>query len=323
MGYFTSPEHEPIRVQKLNAVEARVTAIEADPTTAAEVIVTPTGNIAATNVQGALAELDTEKAPAVHTHAIADVTGLQAALDAKLALTGGTLTGGLIGTTASFSGSVTLGDATSDLHTINGRIIGVSGTGLTAAKFTGPSGANITVDYDGTNVTHLDQATLRVRTVAGATIAEATSTGLAITGTLSSTSNATFNGPTTVSYDNARLTINDTDGTTRQASVVFATAGGNWSVEQNNDLDIKFAPPGTAPTTGGSIYLKRSTGAGLDIRSNGSTVIAVTNAATALTGTLKLSSGLTNAVDDAAAAAAGVAVGQLYRNGSVVMIRVS
>lgn len=31
---------------------------------------------------------------------------------------------------------------------------------------------------------------------------------------------------------------------------------------------------------------------------------------------------LTNAVDDAAAATAGVAVGEVYRNGSVVMIRV-
>lgn len=32
---------------------------------------------------------------------------------------------------------------------------------------------------------------------------------------------------------------------------------------------------------------------------------------------------LTNAVNDAAAAAAGVAIGQLYRNGSVVQIRVA
>ena len=38
---------------------------------------------------------------------------------------------------------------------------------------------------------------------------------------------------------------------------------------------------------------------------------------------LNLSGGLTNAADDTAAAGAGVAVNQLYRNGSVVMIRVS
>ncbi len=39
--------------------------------------------------------------------------------------------------------------------------------------------------------------------------------------------------------------------------------------------------------------------------------------------TLIMSGGLTNAADDTAAASAGVAVNQLYRNGSVVMIRVS
>lgn len=38
---------------------------------------------------------------------------------------------------------------------------------------------------------------------------------------------------------------------------------------------------------------------------------------------LQLTLTLTNAVDDAAAATAGVAVGRLYRNGSVVMIRVT
>jgi len=40
-------------------------------------------------------------------------------------------------------------------------------------------------------------------------------------------------------------------------------------------------------------------------------------------GALTLSGGLTNAADDTAAASAGVAVNQLYRNGSIVMIRVS
>lgn len=28
MGYFKNPEHEPIRVQKLNSLEQRVTAVE-------------------------------------------------------------------------------------------------------------------------------------------------------------------------------------------------------------------------------------------------------------------------------------------------------
>ena len=53
-----------------------------------------------------------------------------------------------------------------------------------------------------------------------------------------------------------------------------------------------------------------------------------TSANATLTGTtqvalLKMSGGLVNAANDSAAASAGVAVNQLYRNGSVVMIRVS
>jgi hypothetical protein len=34
-------------------------------------------------------------------------------------------------------------------------------------------------------------------------------------------------------------------------------------------------------------------------------------------------SGLVNAVNDAAAAVAGVAIGEIYRNGSVLMIRIT
>ena len=56
-----------------------------DDQTAAEVPFAPTGGLAATNVQAALAELDAEKAAASHGHAIADVSGLQTALDAKAA----------------------------------------------------------------------------------------------------------------------------------------------------------------------------------------------------------------------------------------------
>jgi microcystin-dependent protein len=41
---------------------------------------TPAGNVAATDVQAAIQELDTEKAPTSHGHAIADVTGLATSL---------------------------------------------------------------------------------------------------------------------------------------------------------------------------------------------------------------------------------------------------
>jgi hypothetical protein len=52
-------------------------------TTASNITFTATGNIAATNVQAALVELDNEKAAASHGHAIADVSGLQVALNGK------------------------------------------------------------------------------------------------------------------------------------------------------------------------------------------------------------------------------------------------
>jgi hypothetical protein len=58
---------------------------------------TPAGNIAASNVQAALAELDTEKA----------------------ALAGATFTGGISGTTGTFSGVVSGADASADGHLLN------------------------------------------------------------------------------------------------------------------------------------------------------------------------------------------------------------
>lgn len=65
-------------------------------TSASGISFTPAGGLAATNVQAALQELDSEKAAAGHGHAVADVTGLQAALDAKVGTAGDwTMTGNL------------------------------------------------------------------------------------------------------------------------------------------------------------------------------------------------------------------------------------
>jgi hypothetical protein len=73
---------------------------------ATSVTFSPTGNVAATTVQAAIAELDSEKADAAattsalagkantsHTHVISDVTGLQTALDAKAPLASPAFTG--------------------------------------------------------------------------------------------------------------------------------------------------------------------------------------------------------------------------------------
>jgi hypothetical protein len=60
----------------------------ADDQTAAEVPFTPAGSIAATDVQAAIVELDTEKAPVSHSHSGADITSgtvAEARIDAAIA----------------------------------------------------------------------------------------------------------------------------------------------------------------------------------------------------------------------------------------------
>lgn len=84
IGRHTAGSGDP---EQVSATQARTILNVEDGATAdqvaSEVPFTPAGNIAATDVQAALQELDTEKAPVSHTHAISDVTGLQTALDGK------------------------------------------------------------------------------------------------------------------------------------------------------------------------------------------------------------------------------------------------
>jgi hypothetical protein len=73
---------------------------------AGDVAVTPAGGIAATDVQAALEELDAEKASATHAHAIADVTGLQTALDGKAASVHGHAIADVTGLQAALDGKI-------------------------------------------------------------------------------------------------------------------------------------------------------------------------------------------------------------------------
>jgi hypothetical protein len=63
--------------QWVNDVDATGSGSGGGATTASELAFTPVGNIAATNVQGALAELDSEKSPTTHNHALGSLTGVQ------------------------------------------------------------------------------------------------------------------------------------------------------------------------------------------------------------------------------------------------------
>lgn len=57
-------------------------------------------------VKGNDTRLTNSRPPSAHAHIIADTTGLQTALDGKLSLSGGTLTGALIGTSSYFTNGV-------------------------------------------------------------------------------------------------------------------------------------------------------------------------------------------------------------------------
>lgn len=100
------------------------------------------------------------KAAASHTHAISEITGLQTALDAKLSLSGGTLTGGLSGTTATFSTSVFVGNQTgltSGALRVGGDIV-ASGT-IYATDFVLQGGAGGSPGI-GISLNQLDDVTL-------------------------------------------------------------------------------------------------------------------------------------------------------------------
>ena len=95
---------------KVAAEAARDAAEAIAGGSASSIVVTPTGDITATNVQAALAQLDTKKAKLDgtgkldfnqlpnHGHSISAVTGLQTALDGKLSTAGGTIAGNLFST---------------------------------------------------------------------------------------------------------------------------------------------------------------------------------------------------------------------------------
>lgn len=75
--------------------------------TVATLNVASSGDAAAGEVvKGNDTRLTNSRPPSAHAHVIADTTGLQAALDGKLSLSGGTLTGGVIGTSAYFTNGV-------------------------------------------------------------------------------------------------------------------------------------------------------------------------------------------------------------------------
>ena len=93
-----------------------------------------------------------------------------------------------------------------------------------------------------------------------------------------------------------------------------------------NNVQFFGAVSGSAPTIS-SFHgqLGTDTNVGLNINTLGTGTLALQTGGspTRVGGSLAFATLPTNAANDAAAASAGVAVGQIYRNGSALMIRVA
>lgn len=198
---------------------------------------TRTGDVTLTSgdVTGALtftpisqADGDARYALIAHSHAIADVTGLQTALDGKLSLAGGTLTGALGGTTATFSTNATA----TTLRATGNTFTGFSGPGVEVG-WTGTQGRVLA--FDRSTSTRLpfqiDAASVDIRP-AGSVVATFSTTGLSITGALSATGNGALG--------------NDTVAAT--ATPINLDLGGTYSSAAGLNLKLKLF------NGGGSLY---------------------------------------------------------------------
>ena len=96
----------------------------------------------------------------------------------------------------------------------------------------------------------------------------------------------------------------------------------DFELRSNSEKRVLFTDAG-----GGATGAIKNVSSSVDIYAGGvaggNKEMSVTASGVEIMAALTMSGGLTDAADDTAAAAAGVAVNQLYRNGSVVMIRVS
>ena len=114
----------------------------------------------------------------------------------------------------------------------------------------------------------------------------------------------------------------DKAGGTVTGNVVVAKNFPDLELKSGDEKRILFTDAG-----GGGTGAIKHVGSSIDFYAggiaSGNKEFVVASTGVTVSAAVTLSGGLTDAANDSAAASAGVAVGQLYRNGSVVMIRVS
>ena len=122
--------------------------------------------------------------------------------------------------------------------------------------------------------------------------------------------------------DTAIATKFDKSGGVLTGSLVVAKSFPDLQLKANDEKRLLFSDAG-----GGSTAAIKHVSTSLDFYAggiaSGNKEFSVDPTGVTVAASVTLAGGLTDAANDSDAATAGVAVGQLYRNGSVVMIRVS
>ena len=233
-----------------------------DAGTAASKDVPPSGNASSLQiVLGSDTRLSDARTPTAHSHAISDVTGLQAALDAKGS---GSVTS--FGFTAAngFSGSVTNASTTPNLT------IGTSITGILKGNGTAISAATAGTDYEvpltfSTGLTR-NSNTVTVNAVQNITkLSNLTTNGLLKT----SGGDGTLSVDTTAYLTSAITTINSQTGSA--ITIAVGTSGSDFSVNSVSDT-ITLNLPDASATNRGVITAGTQTIAGAKNFSGGVTV---------------------------------------------------
>lgn len=247
--------------------------------------------------------------------------------------------GGTGVTTSTGSGNNVLSASPTFTGTVTAATVVASGGLYATGSSTVPAGVSVYAAVtasegylDAYNGTSLAFAPLNIRSslteieISGTNRLVVNSTGAAVTGTLST---AATGGPLTVNSTNSngnKIILQDAGvakgyvGATGTGAFLADNAGTTRLAVTTSGADVTGGLTATGNTAFGDAGTDTHIFTGGATFSNG---ITVTTGTTTNGQSFAFSSVPLNYADDAAAAAGGISVGQIYRNGSVLMVRVA